>query len=193
MDGQHGIDRGRLAAAATMLIPGEHPFAEPGEMFPVSPFPVVATLAETADIYGCRTAAAEEHPLPHTGKPDGTGHFPSLPWFAFPARGGDAGRIFRSLLRQKQVMGCRNLEQSADGRLQARRNGRCSQEISLSGNHPQQLTLLLVIFHINVNGMNSISIHSCPLANCIAGVSLASAVKTGRSRSPSSRRNINQS
>jgi hypothetical protein len=131
MDGQHGIDRAGLAAAATMLIPGEHLFAEPGEMLPVGPLPVVATLAEPADICRGRTAAAEEHPLPQTGKPAGTEYFPALPWFPFP-RGGDAGRIFRSFSRQKRAMAGRNLERNAGRRFQANRNGRCSHEISVS-------------------------------------------------------------
>jgi hypothetical protein len=77
--GQHGMDRAGLAAAATMLVPGEHLFAEPGEVLPVGPLPVVATLAVATDIDRGRTAAAEKHPLPRTGEPGGPNHFPSLP------------------------------------------------------------------------------------------------------------------
>jgi hypothetical protein len=78
MDGQHGIDRTGLAAAATMLIPRENLFAEPGEVLPVGPLPVVAPLAQTPDIYRGRAAVTEKHPLPQTGTPSGPLPFPAL-------------------------------------------------------------------------------------------------------------------
>ena len=104
MDGEHGIDRGGRAAAATMLVPCEDLFPEPGKVFPVGPLPVVAPPAQTAHIYRGRTAAAEKHPLPQAGAPGS--HFPSLPRFAFPAHGGAAGRIVRSFCRLKPVSRC---------------------------------------------------------------------------------------
>jgi hypothetical protein len=50
VDGEHAIDRASLAAAATMLIPFENLFAKPGEVLPIGPLPVVATLAQTTDV-----------------------------------------------------------------------------------------------------------------------------------------------
>ncbi len=85
-----------------MLIPGEDLFPEPGKVLPVGPLPVVAPPAQTAHIYRGRTAAAEKHPLPQAGAPGS--HFPSVPRFAFPAPGGDAGRILRGFRRHKPVI-----------------------------------------------------------------------------------------
>jgi hypothetical protein len=144
VDGKHGIDRPGLAAAATILISLENLFAEPGEVLPVGPLPVVATLTETPDIDRRRAAAAEEHPLPQAREPGRTDHFPSLPRFAFPAPGGDARRIFRSFSRHKPVMAARNPDRSSWDGANCRRNGAKIHKIRVSGNYPQQLTLSLV-------------------------------------------------
>ena len=132
VNGQHGIDRAGLAAAATMLIPGEHLFAEPGEVLPVGPPPAVATLAETAYIDRGRAAAAEEHSLPQTGEPGGTGHFPSPPGRLGCVVTRVVAKDFRPVQRQKQFMAGLNLERSAGRRLQASQNGRRSHKTSVA-------------------------------------------------------------
>lgn len=104
VDGEHGIGRASLAATAMMLIPREHLFAQAGEVPPVRPLPLVTATAPTVHVERGRAAAAEKHSLPQARAPGRTDRFPSLARFAFPARGGDAGRIVRSFSRQKPAM-----------------------------------------------------------------------------------------
>ena len=115
-----------------MLIPLENPLAQPGELLPVGPLPVVGTLAQTPDVYRGRAAAAEEHSLPQTGEPGGTGHFPSPPGRLGCVVTRVVAKDFRPVQRQKQFMAGLNLERSAGRRLQASQNGRRSHKTSVA-------------------------------------------------------------